>query len=597
MLNTSMTLHPLLAVLFGSLAMLPEAVRAVNVDTQDSIGPATALAALNASVGGRVKITEPFALPCFATYEGRPNPRRDTAVCAERQANYRSSAYRSRFPGGYMYDQSSVCATDPASADRCLLDPKDPSNRGAFESADCRQGNVPAHYLEVKEARDVVEAFRHAEGSGSGLRIVVKNSGHSFELDSSGKRALSLWTHNLKKLTRHRDFVPDGCGSSSRHVDAITTGAGVTCNEAYSYADAEGVLILCGYSATVGLTGGWVQNGGHSVLSNMFGLGADRVLQFTVVTPDGVTRVANRCQNADLFWALRGGGGGTFGVVLDATHKVEPAAPIAVANISVPARGDVDVVYGFMETLFDSAVAMAEDGWGGHIYGNSIAYMSPKLQSEEEAKKSMAPLIAFAEKHSGSVNVSISPRWYPIFDDFVLKGSYPVGDLSLINTRLVPVKVHTDKALRAQFKAYMREFISTIGPPYVPVDAPYLYRPSSPSTTSVHPAWYSSLWEWGYPNSWAWNGTLEDRVRAVRGMQAQTARMEAVTPGGGTYKNEANPFTPDWQRVFFGGHYERLLAVKRRYDPRGLLRCWRCVGWTDEDAEASCYRAFNNVGA
>jgi hypothetical protein len=47
-------------------------------------------------------------------------------------------------------------------------------------------------------------------------------------------------------------------------------------------------------------------------------------LQYTVVTPNGKVVVANKCQNSDLFWALRGGGGGTFGVVLDSTHKVEP---------------------------------------------------------------------------------------------------------------------------------------------------------------------------------------------------------------------------------------------------------------------------------
>lgn len=46
-------------------------------------------------------------------------------------------------------------------------------------------------------------------------------------------------------------------------------------------------------------------------------------LEFKIVTPDGQLRIANRCQNSDLFWALRGGGGGTFGVVLEATTRVE----------------------------------------------------------------------------------------------------------------------------------------------------------------------------------------------------------------------------------------------------------------------------------
>jgi len=66
------------------------------------------------------------------------------------------------------------------------------------------------------------------------------------------------------------------------------------------------------------------QGGGHSMLSNNFGLGADRVLQYRVVTPQGKTLTANACQNVDLFYALRGGGGGTFGVVMESTFLAEP---------------------------------------------------------------------------------------------------------------------------------------------------------------------------------------------------------------------------------------------------------------------------------
>lgn len=60
------------------------------------------------------------------------------------------------------------------------------------------------------------------------------------------------------------------------------------------------------------------------MLSNNFGLGADRVLQYRVVTPQGEYLTANACQNTDLFYALRGGGGGTFGVVMESTFLAEP---------------------------------------------------------------------------------------------------------------------------------------------------------------------------------------------------------------------------------------------------------------------------------
>lgn len=63
-------------------------------------------------------------------------------------------------------------------------------------------------------------------------------------------------------------------------------------------------------------------------MSPALGLGVDRVLEFKIVTPDGAYRTVNRCQNTDLFWALRGGGGGTFGVVLESTFIVSPQVTV-----------------------------------------------------------------------------------------------------------------------------------------------------------------------------------------------------------------------------------------------------------------------------
>lgn len=71
------------------------------------------------------------------------------------------------------------------------------------------------------------------------------------------------------------------------------------------FADDHRRVIVGGSSATVSV-GGYLTGGGHSVLSGMYGLGADTVLQLEMVKPDGSVVVANECQNQDLFWAMRG---------------------------------------------------------------------------------------------------------------------------------------------------------------------------------------------------------------------------------------------------------------------------------------------------
>ncbi|KID64730.1 uncharacterized protein G6M90_00g112530 [Metarhizium brunneum] len=546
---------------------------------------------LNQTLGGRVQILEPFARPCFSIYEGRPAGR-DADECRELQDKYASPTFRSQFAGAYMYEESSMCASNASSTDKCLLDAANPRDEAAYRGVSCNQGNVPAYYIEVREANDAVEAFRHA-GRGGG-RLVIKNSGHSFQEDSSQKGALMLWTRRLQSLVRDDKFVPEGCPAGDTH-DAITAGAGVNCGEAYAFADEHNATMLCAYSPTVGVSGGWVQNGGHSVMSTTLGLGADRVVQFTVVTPDGRLRVANRCKNADLFWALRGGGGGTFGLVVDSTHRVEPRMPVAVASVAVDA-GNRDHVYGFMETLVDSALDLARDGWGGHIYGNRIVYLTPAIQSLARARQSVDRIVRFAEDHGGSANVSIAPSFYAFFEQYVLGGAFSVGTLNILNTRLVPATVFATPALAARFKRHLRDVVDAGRLPYVPVVGPYMYGAATEGT-SVQPAWRTALWEYGNPAAWTWNSTLDERLAVVRDMQRQTAELVSLTPGGGTYRNEGNPFNPDWRHEYYGAPYDRLLRIKNKYDPAGLLKCWKCIGWTDEDAKQSCYSAFDGVKA
>ncbi|KAG8717143.1 hypothetical protein FRC08_008133 [Ceratobasidium sp. 394] len=142
---------------------------------------------------------------------------------------------------------------------------------------------------------------------------------------------LSLWTHNIKYINYTTSFVPAQC--SAQGVPALTYGAGQDMESLFLFAETN--ITFIGESAkTVGAAGGWIMGGGHSILSNTCGLGVDRVLQFRIVIPDGWFLVANTCQNTDIFLALRGGGGGTFGVVIEVTSQVIPQRVPTVARSS-----------------------------------------------------------------------------------------------------------------------------------------------------------------------------------------------------------------------------------------------------------------------
>lgn len=86
-----------------------------------------------------------------------------------------------------------------------------------------------------------------------------------------------------------------------------------------------------------------VQGGGHSPLASIYGLAADQVLAFQVVTADGQFLTVSDDENVDLFWALRGGGGSTFGVVTSATVKAWPQLGATVSKFSLTTGDDLSV--------------------------------------------------------------------------------------------------------------------------------------------------------------------------------------------------------------------------------------------------------------
>ena len=157
----------------------------------------------------------------------------------------------------------------------------------------------------------------------------------SYNGKSTGAGSLGIWTHHLKNITITPKYT-----SAHYSGAAMYMGAGVQGFEAYAAANASGLVILGGECPTVGLAGGYTQGGGHSALSSKYGLAADQTLEWEVVDGTGRHLLATRDnENADLYWALSGGGGGTYGVVLGVTVKAHPDLPTSGANLTFTNEG------------------------------------------------------------------------------------------------------------------------------------------------------------------------------------------------------------------------------------------------------------------
>ncbi|KAF8187168.1 FAD-binding domain-containing protein [Pholiota molesta] len=534
---------------------------------------------LNDTLGGRLRRGVPFAQPCFLSVLPDGSSTNDLARCAEIQEKNEDHLFRSENFGSYELPQWETCE---ATGDQCLLDWTNPLNTAAFSPPrQCKQGSVPSYYIEVKDQNDVRVAYTFTQRTK--IPLVIKNSGHDYFGRSAGPGTLALWTRKLDKLVLDRHFVPEGCSFDA--TTALTVGAGQHFRAIYDFAKDNNITFVAGADPSVGASGGWVMGGGHGALSPALGLGVDRVLQFKIVTPDGQYRTVNKCQNEDLFFALRGGGGGTFGVVLESTFIASPQVTVqAVLGLYNNTReNSVKLV----KELAKGAVQFASDGWGGYVTPSlsSAIWANPLLNAADAEKSAIRVTQAF-ESVGGKTIFFTMDSFTDFFDTFIAPNTDSVGRPQVMATRLIPSDAFSDEVLiESMINAMLDSDFSQIL-----AVTPYGFKDYEKDGTSVHPAWRDSVWHSLMSYFSNFDSTLEDRIAQYKKLTRLWATVRERTAHSGVYMNEADIYEPDYENAFWGKHYDRLLEIKNKYDPHRILDCWRCVGWKGaQDDRYRCY--------
>jgi FAD/FMN-containing dehydrogenase len=222
--------------------------------------------------------------------------------------------------------------------------------------------SAPSAYVVAAEsAPDVAAAVRFA--SEHNLRLVVKGRGHSYFGASCAPDSLLVWTRRMNAITVHDAFAP--AGSTAEPVPAISVGGGAMWLHAYQAAAAAGRYVQGGGCTTVGVAG-LVQGGGFGSFSKGFGTAAASLLEAEIVTADGSVRTVSAAREPDLFWAIKGGGGGTFGIVTRLTLATHPL-PDTVGAVNLTLRARSDEAYGRLLARFVELYArsLCNPHWGG----------------------------------------------------------------------------------------------------------------------------------------------------------------------------------------------------------------------------------------
>jgi hypothetical protein len=215
------------------------------------------------------------------------------------------------------------------------------------DTTSCTQGSVPIYAVNAILPEHVQTTIRFV--SRRNLRLIIKTTGHDYLGRSTAAESLLLWLHYMKNITLINQYA--SC-TGETVSNAVRIGAGVQWDEVYAWLAPYNLTAIGGASGSVGAVGGYLQGGGHGPLTRWKGLAADNVLEFDVVTADGQRQTVNACKNTDLFWALRGGGGGTFAIVLSVVLRTFSSPSILVTYYNFGASNEDR--YAFLSViLFD----------------------------------------------------------------------------------------------------------------------------------------------------------------------------------------------------------------------------------------------------
>ncbi|HWM85746.1 MAG TPA: FAD-binding protein [Kofleriaceae bacterium] len=479
---------------------------------------------------------------------------------------------------------------------------------------DAWQAAPSVHAVAAKTAGDVAAAVDFAREHD--LRLVIKGTGHDYLGRSSAPDSLLVWTHAMRDITMHDAFVARGCAGTSA-TPAVSVGAGTRWLEAYQEVTGKhGRYVQGGGCTSVGAAGGFIQGGGFGSWSKKYGTGAANVLEAEVVTAGGEILVANACQNQDLFWALRGGGGGTYGVVTRMTMRTH-ALPNYFGLIlgGIEARSDAAFVELIERFLAFYAEKLNNEHWGEQISvkGNNSIELTVAFQgmSAAEAEKVWQPLRAWVDQRPD--RYAMKARFFEIpgkqmwnrkfilehLPQAIVPDARPDQPGSLFwwasnedelatfwnayQSRWIPIELFQPARVEA--------FASSIfeASRHWSVDLHFNKGQAGASAdavgrlreTSMNPAVLRAAALVIMADNGGRPGNEGERAEAEAERARVSAAMKilrAATPGAGTYVNEADYFEPGWQREFWGENYEKLAAIKRKYDPEGLFYCHHCVG-------------------
>jgi FAD/FMN-containing dehydrogenase len=411
----------------------------------------------------------------------------------------------------------------------------------------------PALIARCKSPEDVVHAVNFARVHEA--LVSIRGGGHNIAgnavCDDGLMIDLSLMKNVQVDVKARRAFVEPGCLLAD--VDAAV--------------QAHGLATPLGINSTTGVAG-LTLGGGFGWLSRKYGMTIDNLVSADVVTADGRQVRASETENADLFWGLRGGGG-NFGVVTRFEFRLHPVGPEVLSGLIVfplaQAKSVITQFARFTETMPEELNVwlvtrkapplpfLPESAHGKEMVALALFYAG----DPREGEKLIAPLRSFGTPLGEHVGVQPYTAWQQAFDPLLTKGARNYWK-SHNFARLSDGAIDTIIEYVGKLPSPQCEiFVGTIGGQTTRV-APEAMAYSSRDAKyvmNVHCRWE----------------TPADDQRCIAWAREFFAKSQPFASGG-AYINFLTQDEADRIAFAYGATYDRLVQLKKKYDPANLFR-------------------------
>ncbi|KAJ6103987.1 FAD-binding type 2 [Penicillium sp. IBT 18751x] len=545
----------------------------------------TAWNQLNETINGHLTQLRPVGAVCHEKHFSNSS-------CNELIQHYRNTTWRVNNPAALQ--------VDTWEHSRSLKQSCHAQDQPGY--GDCHQGRVAHYSAYVDSVWAVQQVIQFA--TAHRLRLAIRNTGHDLAGRSSAPNSLQIYTAGLKGIEYVKSFTPQAPAGQSVPSEgpAVIIGAGVLTGELYSAAAEGGFTVVGGSCSTVGIAGGWMQGGGYGILTPSKGLGVDNVVEIGIVTAQGIYVTANQYQNQDLFWAVRGGGGGTFGVIVNVTFRTYPDSPVRVSKLNVISPNGLSSAFWDAVTDLLHAIPVLVDRGDAvqalviPIMPGNTTFLSIESYLINEAY--VGGLNVLQELRKGiearGLSVESSEESFDRLSAYLAipKGLDQAGMGMMTASRLVsrelmestqgPSLISQTLAQLTYEPGNVLSLDGMVGGPAV--------RRKDAADRATHPSWQSAVMSLTLGHSlpsapdWAAYSRAQHEL-AMTQLPALHA-LEQGTMGG--YLGVPFPYESDPSRVFWGSHYDRLLTLKGRWDPDDLFITRLGVGSERWDEEGMC---------